>query len=85
MSFLPKLTSCFLLLFALINIVYTTPVTHTRPAVEYPEVIPGPGLPSLESLNLTSTLLYEMPFPDDSAYCFFVSSPFFSSLNQPSS
>lgn len=25
----------------------------------YPEVIPGPGLPSLASLGLTSTILYE--------------------------
>lgn len=34
------------------------------PAVEtvktYPEVIPGPGLPSLASLNLTSVDLYTM-------------------------
>ncbi|KAJ4297517.1 hypothetical protein N0V90_005409 [Kalmusia sp. IMI 367209] len=25
---------------------------------EYPDVIPGPGLPSLESLNLTSEILW---------------------------
>lgn len=30
-------------------------------AVEYPEVIPGPGLPSLESLGLTSEQLWTMP------------------------
>ncbi|KAF2120053.1 hypothetical protein BDV96DRAFT_485620 [Lophiotrema nucula] len=30
---------------------------------QYPEVIPGPGLPSLESLNLTSSKLYNMPIP----------------------
>ncbi|KAH8639999.1 hypothetical protein IG631_02940 [Alternaria alternata] len=31
-----------------------------------PEVIPGPGLPSLESLNLTSADLYELPLPGGS-------------------
>ncbi|KAK3901698.1 hypothetical protein C8A05DRAFT_34614 [Staphylotrichum tortipilum] len=30
----------------------------------YPEVIPGPGLPSLAELNLTSAQLYEMGPPD---------------------
>ncbi|KAF8866368.1 hypothetical protein BDZ45DRAFT_735649 [Acephala macrosclerotiorum] len=29
----------------------------------YPEVIPGPGLPSLAELNLTSAQLYNMPIP----------------------
>lgn len=29
----------------------------------YPEIIPGPGFPSLASLNLTSKMLYEMPLP----------------------
>lgn len=29
-------------------------------ARDYPEVVPGPGLPSLASLNLTSAELYEM-------------------------
>ncbi|KAJ7189366.1 hypothetical protein GGX14DRAFT_485149 [Mycena pura] len=34
-------------------------------AEEYPEVIPGPGLPSLASLNLTSAELYQrVPSPD---------------------
>ena len=28
---------------------------------DYPDVIPGPGLPSLASLGLTSAQLYEMP------------------------
>lgn len=28
--------------------------------MQYPTVIPGPGLPSLESLGLTSELLYKM-------------------------
>lgn len=31
--------------------------------IEYPEVRPGPGLPSLESLGLTSEQLYNMPPP----------------------
>ncbi|KAH7130578.1 hypothetical protein B0J11DRAFT_429139 [Dendryphion nanum] len=31
--------------------------------VEFPEVIPGEGLPSLESLNLTSAQLYQLPKP----------------------
>lgn len=30
----------------------------------YPEVIPGPGLPSLAELNLTSAQLYEKGPPD---------------------
>jgi len=30
------------------------------PTSDYPEVIPGPGLPSLESIGLTSKMLYEM-------------------------
>jgi hypothetical protein len=30
----------------------------------YPEVIPGPGLPSLAELGLTSAQLYEMPVPE---------------------
>jgi hypothetical protein len=29
----------------------------------YPEVIPGPGLPSLASLGLTSAQLHTMPLP----------------------
>lgn len=32
---------------------------------QYPEVIPGPGLPSLASLGLTSKDLYEMPLPKE--------------------
>lgn len=35
------------------------------PAAEvYPEVIPGPGLPSLAELGLTSAQLYEMGTPE---------------------
>jgi hypothetical protein len=30
----------------------------------YPEVIPGPGLPSLAKLNITSAQLYEMGVPE---------------------
>lgn len=39
--------------------------TSALPAPEtvYPEVIPGPGLPSLASLNLTSAELYQMGLP----------------------
>lgn len=33
------------------------------PAPIVPEVIPGPGLPSLESLGLTSEYLYSLPRP----------------------
>jgi hypothetical protein len=37
-------------------------------AEEYPEVIPGPGLPSLASLNLTSAELYQrIPSPGRSS------------------
>ncbi|KAL2136126.1 hypothetical protein VTI74DRAFT_5349 [Chaetomium olivicolor] len=31
----------------------------------YPEVIPGPGLPSLAELNVTSAQLYEMGMPEE--------------------
>ncbi|KAL2168769.1 hypothetical protein VTG60DRAFT_6878 [Thermothelomyces hinnuleus] len=31
----------------------------------YPEVIPGPGLPSLAQLNVTSAQLYEMGLPEE--------------------
>ncbi len=30
----------------------------------YPEVIPGPGLPSLAELNVTSAQLYELGIPE---------------------
>lgn len=36
----------------------------TSVARNYPEVIPGPGMPSLASLNLTSADLYNMARPD---------------------
>ncbi len=38
------------------------------PPKVYPEVIPGPGLPSLAELNLTSAQLYEMGPPDAGLY-----------------
>jgi hypothetical protein len=37
--------------------------TSAAPAPIAPEVIPGPGLPSLESLGLTSSYLYSLPRP----------------------
>jgi hypothetical protein len=37
--------------------------TSAAPAPAAPEVIPGPGLPSLESLGLTSLYLYSLPRP----------------------
>lgn len=46
--------------FAAIGIVSTTAIKRER---IYPEVIPGPGLPSLASLNLTSADLYTMRLP----------------------
>jgi hypothetical protein len=58
-----RYTYSFLLLSTLAQIAYMNPVVNTVPTVQYPEVIPGPGLPSLASLNLTSAQLYEMPFP----------------------
>lgn len=33
-------------------------------ALPYPEVIPGPGLPSLAELGLTSAQLYNMGMPN---------------------
>ncbi|KAF2855638.1 hypothetical protein T440DRAFT_513742 [Plenodomus tracheiphilus IPT5] len=33
----------------------------------YPRVVPGPGLPSLESLGLTTAQLYEMPLPKNAS------------------
>ena len=39
----------------------------------YPELIPGPGLPSLESLNLTVAQLYEMGKPESSMSYYYYS------------
>lgn len=44
---------------AILKGVVSLPATEIRTI--YPTVIPGPGLPSLESLNLTSEDLYTMP------------------------
>lgn len=41
------------------NAVPATTTTTVTPAAHYPEVIPGPGLPSLKSLGLTSDDLYK--------------------------
>jgi len=56
--------SRFVLLLTLYQAATANPGIGKRPTVDYPEVIPGPGLPSLASLNLTSTELYDMPLPD---------------------
>lgn len=47
---------------AFVQAVVATPKTEVTTVVarDWPEVVPGPGLPSLESLNLTSAELYEM-------------------------
>ncbi|KAH9475647.1 hypothetical protein JR316_0011202 [Psilocybe cubensis] len=48
---------------SLVALVSTTiTLVHSSPTV-YPDVIPGPGLPSLEFLNLTSKDLYTMTPP----------------------
>ncbi|KAH5469203.1 hypothetical protein HBI31_198740 [Parastagonospora nodorum] len=41
--------------------VSASPLLEQRKA--HPEVIPGPGLPSLASLGLTTAQLYETPVP----------------------
>ncbi|KAH5641999.1 hypothetical protein HBI23_198150 [Parastagonospora nodorum] len=43
--------------------VSASPLLEQRKA--HPEVIPGPGLPSLASLGLTTAQLYETPVPGD--------------------
>lgn len=43
-----------------VSLALSTPTTIPR---NYPEVIPGPGMPSLESLNLTSADLFNMGRP----------------------
>ncbi|KAH8722345.1 hypothetical protein GQ44DRAFT_711937 [Phaeosphaeriaceae sp. PMI808] len=57
------LFSTVVLAVASLGAVSATPL-GARDAV--PEVIPGPGLPSLESLNLTSADLYAMALPEKS-------------------
>ncbi|CAI6339627.1 unnamed protein product [Periconia digitata] len=51
--------------FFLISLAFSVSATPLPPVEPFPEVIPGPGLPSLESLNLTSTELYTMELPND--------------------
>jgi hypothetical protein len=41
--------------------VSASPLVEQRKA--HPEIIPGPGLPSLASLGLTTAQLYETPVP----------------------
>lgn len=53
-----------LLTFALFSLAAAAPAAESK----YPEVIPGPGLPSLESLGLTSEQLYTMPIPKECKY-----------------
>lgn len=48
---------------AIIGVKVITALPATTSEQIYPEVIPGPGLPSLAELNLTSAQLYTMPIP----------------------
>ncbi|KAF1935655.1 hypothetical protein EJ02DRAFT_415413 [Clathrospora elynae] len=55
--------STLLLAIASFQAVSASPTVQARKEA-YPEVVPGLGLPSLESLGLTSAQLYEMPRPE---------------------
>jgi len=57
MSF--KLASLFQLIMLSLGATTLANAAVIEERTEYPEVIPGPGLPSLASLNLTSAELYE--------------------------
>ncbi|KAF1846668.1 uncharacterized protein K460DRAFT_417705 [Cucurbitaria berberidis CBS 394.84] len=57
-----KFISSLLFSLASLQAVSATPIVEARE--KYPDVIPGPGLPSLESLGLTTAKLYEMPRPE---------------------
>lgn len=46
---------------ASLNYVSANPISGRD--AQYPEVVPGEGLPSLESLGLTTAMLYETPLP----------------------
>lgn len=50
------------LVLGLASLAAAAPALEARNSV--PEVIPGPGLPSLESLGLTSEMLYAMGVPE---------------------
>ncbi|KAL6703961.1 hypothetical protein ACN47E_008899 [Coniothyrium glycines] len=52
------------LILGLASMATAAPTLETRTSL--PEVIPGPGLPSLESLGLTSEALYAMGKPESS-------------------
>lgn len=47
-------------LLLVLPIPFFTTITAIPITSSYPDVVPGPGLPSLESLNLTSEELYSM-------------------------
>ena len=57
-----KFISSLLLSLVSLQAVSASPIIEARE--DYPEVIPGEGLPSLESLGLTTAQLYEMPRPE---------------------
>ena len=55
-----KLITSLVLGLAALQTAHATPAPEVE-AKTYPEVVPGPGLPSLAELGLTSAQLYEMP------------------------
>lgn len=59
---MPSPITSIVLAMAFVKAVVATLNTKVTTVVarDWPEVVPGPGLPSLESLNLTSAELYEM-------------------------
>ncbi len=62
-NYLPELRMAKFLISFLFGLASTQAAAAT-PFKAYPEVIPGPGLPSLAELNLTSAQLYEQGPPD---------------------
>jgi hypothetical protein len=58
-----KYFSVILLTIASLQAATASPLA-ARDEVEVFEVVPGEGLPSLESLNLTSAELYAEPLPE---------------------
>jgi hypothetical protein len=52
------------ILFFLLSTIFCSAVLSQEDA--YPEVVPGPGLPSIASVNLTTADLYNMPLPSNS-------------------
>lgn len=59
---MPSLMTSIVLAVAFLQATVAMPTNEVAAVVvrNYPEVVPGPGLPSLASLNLTSAELYEM-------------------------